>query len=298
MLPQRDLAIVLKSIIYEERHRIVTALTENFGLVSAMARNSIQSRRFGGTLEPFTASEWLFVQKPGADLARLEEASIRRSFEGLRGDFARLSLAAVLNEMILRVAPRHEGCPDLFRLHSNALVYLEEQSRRPLSAREPGVPVEALTGEDIAVLNAYLTKLLQWSGSQPQLAACMGCGVPVEKLSPEASLNCIVADAGWICPDCRTQETRHVRERQGQSFHHSQLRLTPAAIRDFHMSLTIPIRQVPARAMASRMEHQELFRFLEALFVYHIPGFDQTPLRSLRFLDLESTRPLPSTNPL
>lgn len=283
MESRRDLAIVLKSLIYEERHRIVTALTEQSGLISALARNSVQSRRFGGTLEPFTASEWLFVQKPGTELARLEEASIRRSFEGLRVDFERLSLASVLSELILRVAPRQEACPELFRLHSNALAYLEEK------AGEAGGVGGSVTAEDIALLNAYLTKLLQWSGSQPRLGACMGCGIAIDGVGPEASLTCIVADAGWMCPECRIRETRHVRERQGQGFHHSQIRLTPVAIRDFHLCLSVPIRQVPTRIEASRAEHQELFRFLEALFVYHIPGFDRTPLRSLRFVDLSPT---------
>ena len=144
MQPERDLAIILKTVIYEERHRIVTALTENHGVISALARNSIQSRRFGGTLEPFTASEWLFAQKPGADLARLEEASIRRSFEGLRADFERLSIASVMNEMMLRTAPRYEPCPDFsgctptpWRGSRTKWGRSEPPRRRPRSARLP-----------------------------------------------------------------------------------------------------------------------------------------------------------------
>src|SRR5688572_25025319 len=126
MEPKRDLAIILKSIVFEERHRIVTALTENHGLVSALARNSIQSRRFGGSLEPFTASEWFFVGKPGAELFSIREAHVKRSYEGLRKSFERLSMASVFNELMMRLAPQHEPCPELFRMHSNALAALEE----------------------------------------------------------------------------------------------------------------------------------------------------------------------------
>jgi len=50
-----DLAIVLRAVPYEERHRIVTALTEHHGKITGMAKNAIQSRRFGGCLETFTA---------------------------------------------------------------------------------------------------------------------------------------------------------------------------------------------------------------------------------------------------
>src|SRR6478735_8305092 len=99
MQQKRDTAIILRAIPYEERHRIVTALTEQHGQVTAMAKNSIASRRFGGALDPFVASEWFFSQKPGADLLLLQEAVVKRAYEGLRKDFERLSLASVLNEL-------------------------------------------------------------------------------------------------------------------------------------------------------------------------------------------------------
>src|SRR5476649_2404312 len=92
MLQKRDTAIILRTVLYEERHRIVTALTEAHGLVTAMAKNCISSRRFGGALDPFVASEWLFTEKPGAEVLQLQEAVAKRSFEGLRKDFERLSL--------------------------------------------------------------------------------------------------------------------------------------------------------------------------------------------------------------
>src|SRR5687768_422160 len=127
MQHKQDLAIVLRTVVFEERHRIVTALTENHGRISALARNSIQSRRFGGSLEPFTAADWRFVEtRPGADLFRLEEANTRRGFENLRKDFERLSMASLFNELMLKLAPEHEPCPDLFRMHANALAVLDE----------------------------------------------------------------------------------------------------------------------------------------------------------------------------
>lgn len=280
MLQKKDTAIILRAIPYEERHRIVTALTETHGQVTAMAKNCISSRRFGGALDPFVASEWHFTEKPGAELWLLQEAVVRRSFEGLRADFERLSLASVFNELMIRVAPKHEPCEELFRLHANALAALEEL---------PG------TGVDLTLLNGYLAKVLQWSGSQPQLQACMGCGAPIERLAPGTALSCVVADAGWLCENCRASHTHHVRESSGLS--HSLLRVTPAAVLDFYVSLQLPIRQIPSAAQASRKEHQALFKFLEALFVYHVPGFDRQPLKGLRFLELESTVRLPSMSP-
>jgi DNA repair protein RecO len=271
MLQKRDTAIVLRATPFEERHRIITALTEAHGQVTAMAKNCISSRRFGGALDPFVASEWLFTEKPGAELLQLQEAVAKRSFEGLRGDFERLALASVFNELMLRIAPKHEPCEELFKLHANALAALEEL---------PG------TGVNLALLNAYLAKTLQWSGSQPRLQSCIGCGTPVEALDPRATLSCVVADAGWLCETCRASNTHHLRESLGMG--QSLLRVTPAAIRDFYASLTLPIRRVAGATLASRAEHQTLFKFLEALFVYHVPGFDRTPLKGLRFLEIGS----------
>ncbi len=276
----RDLAIILRSIAYQERHRIVTALTEQHGLVSAIARNAIQSRRFGGTLEVFAASEWFYTTKPGAELWALQEARIRRPFEGLRVDFERMSLASAMSELMLRIAPQHQVAPELFKLHSNALATLEE------------LPQGA--GAPVSLLNAYVAKLLQWSGHQPQIQRCLGCEISLDTVVKSstggirAELTGVVGDAGWVCESCRSKDTLHVRERGDQGFHATAIRLTPLTILDFHTSLATPIRQIAEGAHASGEEHRELFRFLEALLIYHVPGFDKTPIKSLRFLEIES----------
>lgn len=281
MEPKKELAIVLRSVPYEERHRVVTALTEHHGVVSAMARNSVQSRRFGGTLDPFTASEWSYVEKPGAELWRLDEARVRRSFEGLRSHFERLSLGSVFNELVLRLAPRHQECGELFRLHSNALAALEEAPDE-FPAEMPG---------EIGLLNIYLAKLMQWSGSQPRLLSCLGCEMALERVPDGESLRCRIPEAGWLCANCHASEVHHSQERgrgREREFVTSFLRVTPLALLDFHVALALPVKQAWKALQASRAEHRELFHLLEALMIYHVPGLDKEPIKSLRFLGLES----------
>jgi len=275
--PTKDLAIILRSVAYEDRHRIVTAITERHGQVSALARNSIQSRRFGGTLDPFVASEWMFVQKPGSELAQLNEAVAKRAFEGIRKDFEKLSLASVFSEFMLRISPKNEVCHDLFRLHSNALAALEELPEGPDLQRSL-----------LLLLNGYLAKSLQWSGSQPQLQACSRCQRKLDTLEPDASVTCLISSAAWLCPGCRVADTQHIRGHGTQGFKAVQLRTSPMSLVDFLMSLVSPIRQIPSHAQASFAEHKELFKWIEALLIYHVPGFDQQPLNGLRFLGLES----------
>lgn len=293
MKQKQDLAIILRSIAYQERHRIVTALTLQEGQISVIAHNAIQSRRFGGTLDLFTAGEWLYVSKPGAELGRLEEAKTLRAFEGLRKDFEGLSLASVFNELMLRLAPREQACSDLFRLHSNALACLDE--KKELLEKNSISDVRF----HLSLLNGYLTKLLQWSGSQPRILHCLSCSIHIETLDPEESLSCVIQDAGWICPSCRAQTNRHIYRRhedQAGDFNRVLLKISPRSVFDFHLGLALPIRQIPGFTLGEEAEQKELFRFLEALFIYHIPGFDQKPLKSLRFLGLESNLPPQAAN--
>jgi DNA repair protein RecO len=307
MEKKRDLAIVLRSLPYEERHRIVTALTQENGQISAIAHNGIQSRRFGGTLEVFAAGEWNLTRKPGSELYRVDETRILRPYDGLRKDFERLSLASALNELMLRLAPKEESCPDLFRLHSNALAFLDEFTDTPEAP-----PAQQPARSYLAILNAYLAKLLQWSGSQPRILECLSCSTDVRNLpydSPDSGedeeiLSCVIPDAGWICARCRAAGSRHVQSDRHSLRHNDAhpssvqmtlLKISPRAVVDFHSGMALPIRQAPLAAQATLDEQKELFRFLEALFIYHVPGFDKTPLKSLRFLGLESSlQPLPA----
>jgi len=276
---KRDLAIVLRSVPFEDRHRVVTAITENHGQISALARNAIQSRRFGGTLELFAAAEWTFADKQGAELCGLRDAVIRRSFEGIRADFDCLSLASVLSELMLKVAPQRTSAPELFRLHSNSLAVLEER------------------GADLRILNTYLAKLLQWNGTQPRLQACSGCAIPLDQVEEGAELTCLVASAGWLCSKCRRDGLAHVQGGSDTGFQQAQIRLAPLGILDFQVSVALPIRQASRAAQAGRKDQLDLFRFLEALLAYHLPGLDRQPLKALRFLGIESSLSPQPENP-
>jgi DNA repair protein RecO len=275
---QSDLAIILKAVVFEERHRVVTALTANHGKVTCIARNSIQSRRFGGTLEPFVASEWVWIDQERRELGRLESATVRRGFDGIRASFEKLTFAAAITEFALRAAPEREPCGELFRLHSNALAAIEEapQDKPPLS-----------------LLNIYLAKLLQWSGNQPQVSGCLSCRRSLLEFDGESLLSWNLAQAAWFCPSCRDQSSAHIYNREGASFAHSLLRISARSATDFLLALDLPIRKALEHVQSSASEERSLFTLLEALVRFHIPGLDQAALKSLRFIR-EPTNPQPN----
>lgn len=269
-----DLAIVLRAVPYEERHRVVTALTEKNGRVSALARNSIQSRRFGGCLELFTASNWRMSVREGADLFSVQDTVIRKSFEGLRKNFEILALASVLNELMLRLAPEREPCPDLFKLHSNALAILEEMADLEPDPR-------AMLG----LLNSYLAKVLQWNGTQPQLLKCMGCKTGLLEYPSDTRLRCHISVAGWTCPNCKSVKPDSVED-YAPGFQNRFFEATQAALGDFYLGLTTPVRKIPETIQGTIDDQKQLFSLLISLFIYHIPGFDRRELAGLKFLGL------------
>jgi len=267
---ERDLAVVLRAVPFEERHLIVTAITENHGRLCALARNSIQSRRFGGTLELFAASEWLFSQKPGAEMCRLNEAQIKRGFEGIRKDFQKFALGSAFSELMLKLAPERESCTDLFKLHTNAIAALEEQ--------EPFFPKHAL-----CFLNSYLSKILQWNGTQPQTAYCSLCkNTPKDFQEKRNIWFCQVERASLLCEACASVSAEQMRPVPNVFV------LSNCAITSLNSFLSSPIRKSIDEAKDDLSDQKRLFGFIEALLAYHVPGFDKDPLKALRFLDLES----------
>lgn len=281
MEPKRDLAIILRSVPYEERHRVVTALTEKHGKVSALARNSIQSRRFGGTLDPFVASLWSFKERPGGMMLSLESAEIRRSFEGIRHDFRRLSVASVLTELMLKIAPEGEASSELFKLHSNALAWVDEITSADWNARV-----------ELALLGAYFSKALQWSGNQPSLMECMHCGRSIEDVEQDRSLRGSLSEGGWTCCGSLSQD-----ERGAGAFKSRYLSVTPTAIRDWLDWMNVPIKNVLEVTRSSEAELADLFELISGFAAFHLPGLDRVsgqgtagpePIRSLKFLGVRS----------
>ncbi len=177
------LAITLRSVPFQERHLIVTAITQEQGRVTALAKNAIHSRRFGAALELFAASQWNLTQKPNQEMGFLNEAELKHPYERIRSDMNSFALASTLNEILLKIAQPETASAPLFQLHSNALWAIEENP-----------PAE--TG--FALLNAYLAKMLQWCGSQPRLLTCLGCSKNLKDLDAQEKLSGIIERAGWL----------------------------------------------------------------------------------------------------
>ena len=258
----RDLAIVLKVIRFEERHQIVTALTENHGKITVIARNSVQSRRFGGSLDLFCAADWIYQVKPTSNLALLQEASTRESYSKLPQDFQRLACASTFNEVLLMIEAGSEHSQGLFRHHAHALWLLQ-------SLHFPNN-----LDQSLILLNLYLLKILIWTGNVPQLEECLNCSRAWDELDLKSSVYGDIARAGWTCSHCE--------------IHQKTFEISVQTLSDILKRARESLKSSLHNLACKPKQYTQFLRFLEAFYIFHIPGFDQKPLKSLKFV-LDST---------
>lgn len=267
----RDLGFVLRATPYQERDLILTLFTENKGRMTGIARNGVQSRRFGGSLDLFLASEFYFEPKAvrlSSDSAQdahewmipLKSAHAKTSFRGINQSLEKMSVGGALNELLLKILPTARATPDLFKLYSNALLALEQQPET----------------QTIGTLNACLLKFAQWLGVQPSLTRCQSCQKPLPEVTGEVVFP-LVTQGAWQCRECaKTHEA---------TLHRS-------AVEDALLSMTRPIRQAEFQ---STPEHQlQLLVYLERHLAYFVPGLEKQEISSIRVL--KSLRSLQETS--
>ncbi len=258
VLQSEDRVIVLRSVNYQERDRIVTGLSEGRGKVTARAHHAIQSKRFGGGLELFTLGRWSLTFKNDQEFGTVLSVDAQYDFPALRTDLDRLALASFLAEVFLRLELPNEPAPELFKLLVNTLRALEN------------CPVE----RGITVINAFLAKLLFALGHHPAFHACDQCGLRLSEMTaPEVAVG--TQNVVLWCVNCPRTEG---------------VLLSRTLIEEYLTVFSQPVRLAAAQVTTTPDDQLKLFRVLLRVIAFHIPGLDPTTthsFQSLRFLQLE-----------
>ena len=173
-------AVVLRTVDYGERDRVVTLLSRDRGKLSAFARGArVSRRRFGGALEPFTILAAELVER-GGDLWVLDSASVEAGFGTIRTDLARIACASYAVELAREIVRDAEPHPELF----DALVdYLGTLDAAPAAPWD---------------LRRFELLALRAAGLQPSLDDCARCGRP----AGEGPAPFDPVQGGVLCPGC------------------------------------------------------------------------------------------------
>ncbi|MBS1959010.1 MAG: DNA repair protein RecO [Bdellovibrionales bacterium] len=256
----RDIGFVLKSTAYQERDLIISLFTEKKGKISAIARNGVQSRRFGGSLDFFLASEFEMDPKSirladatDEALIQLLSAQPKHSIRGVAKSLEKLSAGSCMNELLLRTLPPSRAAVEMFKLYSNALTAMDENE----------------DSRAIMILNAFILKLAQWLGVQPALTRCASCSKMLTEIDGEF-VRPIVSKGAWICMSCKAEGGEATR-----------FTISRPAIADALLAMSSPIRKI--EWVGSSVEHRVFLEYLEQHLAFFVAGMDKE-LSSTRFL--------------
>jgi DNA repair protein RecO (recombination protein O) len=179
-------ALILRAVDFGESDRILHLLVPDAGRLTAIAKGARRSvRRFPGTLDLFNQLRVQLQRGRSSAMARLEQASLIRSFAPLRSDSARFALGCYLLELLDRLAPEGGAQADTRKLFRFALGALEAVSDHPVDAR----------------LRTLLElRALEALGLCPELRRCVRCSEDVGLRAGDVRF--LVADGGPVCAGC------------------------------------------------------------------------------------------------
>ncbi len=187
----KDEAVVLKTIKLGEADRILTLMTRSNGKVRAVAKGVRKTKsRWGGRLEPFTRVD-LMLYRGRKDLDTITSADILTSFDAVKRDYARLTAAAALADIVDKITPDRERAFSTYALLVGGLQALADDKGG-------------------TVVPAFLVKLLSISGYHPELKFCAGCG-DASSSRPGRLGGFSPSLGGVVCEDCYEEDQSALR---------------------------------------------------------------------------------------
>ena len=190
----RTRALILRTFDQGESDRVVHLYTAAVGRVSAIAKGARRSkRRFPGTLEILSVADVRLVDPPRAQLMRLENAKLVRSFEAIPQRLGRYAIACQFLELLDRSTPERQPQPELFSFALGVLDVLDQS--------EP----------DALLALLVLAKTLARLGYRPQLVRCALCDADLPASGARVAF--MPAHGGAVCRACAPVEDARVPAR-------------------------------------------------------------------------------------
>ena len=222
--------LVVRVVDYGEKDRILTVLTEDFGLITAMANGSrtLKSRTLIAA-EQFCYSQYILFKNK--DRYTVREVELIESFFDLRVDIERMALAGYICEIVSHVGT--ENMPDvpLLRLTLNAL-YAASRGTYPLWQIKGSFEMRAA-----AIL-----------GFMPSLNACDNCGEEGEDVVLDV-MNGVV-----VCEKCRNLQTAEEKAEELLAAHNLiSCLLRPSARAALYYVIECPLEKI----LSFRLDDEE-----------------------------------------
>lgn len=123
-------AILIRRVDFGDHDIICTFMTENFGKITAIAKNAKKSvKRFGGSLELFTESNIVITKGKRRDILFLLEAYLETPNSYIRQSISKTAYASYFSEIINLWMEENFKQRSVFRLLSQSLKDLDEKTK-------------------------------------------------------------------------------------------------------------------------------------------------------------------------
>src|SRR5215510_1765279 len=178
-------ALVLRTYNLAEADKIVVCLTQDAGVVRAVAKGCRKLKsRFGAALEPFTLLNITCYQKEHQELISLRQADILKSSFDLLGDADILTGLAYMGDLVIDFSAPYQPNEKLFRMVKACVEAVDTESSDLQSA-----------------LRYFEVWLLKLEGFLPDVTRCGECHRQFEAsenvfVSSEMVLRCNKCNSG------------------------------------------------------------------------------------------------------
>jgi DNA repair protein RecO (recombination protein O) len=181
--------INIKAQALGESDKIVTILTQEFGLIRAVATGARkQNSSLGGRMGMFVVNELLISQ--GRNLDRITQAETIKTYSGLSKDLGKLAASQYLAEIVLCQALSEQPQTELYELFNEHLQRLDDI---------PKTEIKCI----IAHLAQGVFQLLNLAGLTPQVEACCLTQrlLTPDWTNPQWQVGFSIPSGGIICLD-------------------------------------------------------------------------------------------------
>ncbi len=172
------LAVVIRTVDFNDNDKMVTLLTRDYGRMSAKMRGAKKpASKLFSAASLFCCGDYTFFEKDGR--FGVKGCAIRRTFFGLQSDYDAYTAACFIADAVDKVAQEDDVPSGLFALTVNALFVLDTG-----------------TASAGTVLCYFLQRLLYIEGVYPSLSECAVCG------SAPPFVRFSASHGGALCPSC------------------------------------------------------------------------------------------------
>jgi len=181
--------INLKAQPLGESDKIVTILTQEFGLIRAVATGARkQNSSLGGRMGMFVVNELLISQ--GRNLDRITQAETIKTYPGLSKDLGKLAASQYLAEIVLCQALSEQPQTEIYELFNEHLQRLEDI---------PKTEIKCI----VAYLAQGVVQLLNLAGLTPQVESCCLTQrlLTPDWTNPQWQVGFSIPSGGIICLD-------------------------------------------------------------------------------------------------